>query len=447
MPCTNRLGDGAMALIAPDWLITSARQPALANWGVRVVGDLIDDVGSIDELRRRYPDDEEFDASGHVVLQGFVNAHTHLYGVLAHGIHITAPPTGFASFLDDFWWPQVEDRLDIAMIEAASEWAGAEMIRSGVTTFYDICEAPHALPGVLHAQAAVVRATGLRALLSFEATERSGAERARLGIEENAAFIADTIDDPLLGGVMCWHTTFTCSPAFISSAFERAQDLGALSHAHCNEGTSEGELCRQANGIDTMELYAQLGVAGPRFLASQCVQLSAADRDVIAQSGTRVSHMPLSNCEVGGGIAPVPELLAANVALGLGSDGYVNDMFEVMRGAFWLHKARLLDPGVMPAGTVLELATEGGARVLGLERVGRLERGFSADLQVVALDLPTNITAENIADQLVLWRNRNDVRDVMVAGEWVMRDRSLLTIDVERSRARTREEARRLWAT
>ena len=124
-----------------------------------------------------------------------------------------------------------------------------------------------------------------------------------------------------------------------------------------------------------------------------------------------------------------------------------NDMFEVMRGAFWLHKARLLDPGVMPANTVLELATEGGARALGLELVGRLEPGYSADLQVVALDLPTDITAENIADQLVLWRNRNDVRDVMVAGEWVMRDRSLLTIDVERSRARTREEARRLWAT
>jgi 5-methylthioadenosine/S-adenosylhomocysteine deaminase len=433
-------------IIAPDWLLARADQPAARGWGVRVIDGSIDSVGPISELRRANPDDEIIDAAGHAVLPGFVNTHTHLYGVLSHGIEIATPPSGFASFLDDFWWPQVENRLDTDMICAATEWGCVEMIRSGTTSFYDICEAPGALPGVLSAQADVVRPIGLRARLSFEATQRSGDDVARLGLEENSDFVTATRDNDMVTGLMCWHTTFTCDPDFIVEAAGRATELGVLSHAHCNEGTSEGEWCQERHGCDTMALYARLGVAGPGLLASQCVQLTPRDIELIASTGTKVSHMPLSNCEVGGGIAPIPELHAGSVTIGLGTDGYVNDMYEVMRGAFWIHKARLLDPSAMPASTVLDMATVGGATALGLDRVGRLEPGWSADLQVVSLDLPTPITAENLADQVLLWRNRHDVRDVMAAGRWLMRHREILNIDVERAKARTREEARRLWA-
>ena len=155
----------------------------------------------------------------------------------------------------------------------------------------------------------------------------------------------------------------------------------------------------------SMHDNAELGVAGPDFLASQCVQLSDRERDIIAETGIRVTHMPLANCEVGGGIAPVPELIDAGVTVGLGSDGYVNDFYEVMRGAFLLHKARLLDPGAMPAATVLHMATEGGAAALGLDQVGRLDVGWSADLQLVDSAFPTPLQAHNLLDQLVLWRN------------------------------------------
>jgi cytosine/adenosine deaminase-related metal-dependent hydrolase len=160
----------------------------------------------------------------------------------------------------------------------------------------------------------------------------------------------------------------------------------------------------------------------------------------------RVSHMPLANCEVGGGIAPVPELLDAGVTVGLGSDGYINDFFEVMRGAFLLHKARLLDPGAMPAATVLGLATEGGAQALGLERIGRLEPGWSADLQVVDARFPTPLSAHNLFEQIVLWRNHTHVRDVMVAGEWRVRGGEVLGADLDAMRARTHFQARRLWS-
>ncbi len=435
-----------MTLVLPGWLIGSADAEPRQGWGVRVVGNRVDSVAPNDELRAAHPDDDVVDGAGYALLPGFVNAHVHLYGVLAHGIPVADAPDGFWSFLDDFWWPRVENALDHRMIEAAAGWVCAEMVRSGTTTFYDILEAPNALPDALFVQREVVRERGLRGLLSVEATERAGPEVAELALAENANLIDACRGDELVSGLMCYHTTFTCSPDYIRRAFEMAAALGVLTHAHCNEGTHEGEWCQQHHGKRTLEHYLDLGVAGPGFLASQCVQLSDREREIIAETGIRVAHMPLANCEVGGGIAPIPELVDAGVTVGLGSDGYVNDMYEVMRGAFLVHKARLLDPGAMPATTVLAMATEGGARALGLEGVGRLDPGWTADLQLVDASFPTPATPHNLVEQLVLWRNHSHVRDVMVAGEWRVRGGEVLGADLDRLRARTHEEAGRLWA-
>jgi cytosine/adenosine deaminase-related metal-dependent hydrolase len=436
-----------MTLVLADWLLVAADRPAERGWGVRVVDDVVDDVGPAADLRSAHPDDEVVDASGHLVMPGFVNAHVHLYGTLAHGIPPGDGdgPGDFWSFLEDYWWPRVEDALDVEMIEAATDYVCAEMLRAGTSTFYDILEAPHALGDVLLAQKEIVERRGLRGILSFEATERAGAEIARLGLEENVRLIEACPPGGLVGGMMCWHTTFTCSADYITEAFGRAADLGAMSHAHVNEGVHEGEWAEQHLGERTIEFYDRLGVAGPRFLASQCVHLSEREREIVAARDVRVAHMPLSNCEVGGGIAPIPELLDAGVTVGLGSDGYINDIYEVMRGAFLIHKARLQDPQAMPADLVLSMATEGGAQALGLDRIGRLEPGWSADLQVVDAAFPTPLSPHNFAEQVVLWRNHSHVRDVMVAGDWRVRGGEVVGADLERLRAHTREQARRLW--
>jgi 5-methylthioadenosine/S-adenosylhomocysteine deaminase len=435
-----------MTLVVPDWLVTSAEEPPRRGWAVRVVGDRIDRIGPADELRAAHPDEDLRDGTGHILLPGFVNAHVHLYGTLAHGIPNEDPPDGFWSFLEDYWWPRVEDALDHDMIAAATDYVCAEMLRSGTTTFYDILEAPGALPDALFVEKEIVEKRGLRGLLSFEATERAGPEVAALGIAENLKLIDACEPGSLVGGLMCWHTTFTCSAGYIEEAFAAAADRGVLSHAHCNEGVHEGRWCEENVGMRTVEYYERLGVAGPRFLASQCVQVSERERELIAETGTRVTHMPLANCEVGGGIAPVPELATAGVTIGLGSDGYVNDFYEVMRGAFLVHKARLLDPGAMPADVVLGMATEGGANALGLDRVGRLAPGWSADLQLVDATFPTPISEHNLFEQVVLWRNHTHVRDVMVAGTWRVLDGEVLDADLDMMRARTREQAQRLWS-
>jgi len=436
-----------MTLILPAWLITRAGESPRADWGIRVEGRTVESVAPHAELRSTYPDDEVVVAPGSALLPGFVNAHVHLYGTLAHGIPVDDAPADFWSFLDDYWWPKVEDALDIDMIVAATDYVCAEMLRSGTTTFYDILEAPNAIPDALTAQREIVERRGMRGVLSFEATERAGDAVARRGLEENTGLIDACDPDGLVSGLMCWHTTFTCSDDFITEAFGLATDRGVLSHAHVNEGVHEGVWCEQRHGHGTIEHYDTLGVAGREFIASQCVQISERDRALLAERGVKVTHMPLANCEVGGGIAPIPELLDAGVTVGLGSDGYLNDFFAVMRGAFLIHKARLQDPGVLPAGQVLHMATEGGARALGLERIGRLERGWAADLQLVDLDLPTPITPHNLAEQLVLWRDGRHVSDVMVDGVWRVRHGQVLDADLDDMRMRMREQATRLWGT
>lgn len=434
-------------LILPEYLIDRPGEPPKRGWGARVVGSEIAEVAPNDLLRQDHPADDMLEAAGSVLSPGFVNAHTHLYGVLAHGIPLARAPSGFWPFLQDFWWPLVEDRLDLPMIRAATDLQCSRMLTSGVTSFYDVLEAPGVLPGCLGSQAEVVRAHGMRGRLSFEATQRVSEANGQDGLQENADFIrACRASDDLLDGLMCFHTTFTCSADFIRQAFELGASLGVLTHMHCSEGTYEPEQALRAFGARPMAYYDRLGVASPAMLASQCVQVDASEVELMAGHGVRMSHMPLSNCEVGGGIAPVPELIAAGVTVGLGSDGYIDDFFEVMRGAFLIHKASHQDPRVMPADLVWKLATEGGAQAIGLQSVGRIEPGWKADLILIAGDLPTPLAEHNLYDQLLLYRNQANVEWVMVNGEVLVSAGLEAAADLDALRAAVHEQAQRLWS-
>ena len=432
-------------LILPDWLIISARQQPKRGWGVRIEADRIREVGPAKTLLEKYPLDEILWAEQQVLSPGFVNTHTHLYGILAHGIPLTKAPDGFWPFLKDFWWPLVEDRIDLPMLQAAVEWQCQQMLQSGVTSFYDCLEAPGSLPGCLEAEAQVVTRHGLRAILSFEATERVSQENGQLGLEENCGFVRDHRWGSLIQGMICYHTTFTCSANFILQAFEQAKNLGSLVHAHCSEGTYEPGQALKNFGLRPVQYYDRLGVLSPGMLASQCVQLDPSEIALLAEKNVRVAHMPLSNCEVGGGIAPVPQLIQAGVTLGLGSDSYIDNFFEVMRGAFLIHKAAGLDPRLMPASQVYFLATEGGARTLNLEKVGRIEAGWKADLQLIAADFPTPEGEWNLYDQLILYRNPEHVRMVMVDGRILLKDGQMGTDYDPQARLSLHAQAERLW--
>jgi 5-methylthioadenosine/S-adenosylhomocysteine deaminase len=436
----------ATVLIFGDSLWADTTRPPQPGHGLAVSGGRILATGPHAALGERFPEARVVDATDCVITPAFANAHHHMYGVLAHGIPLDRAPAGFWPFLEDFWWPRVEDRLSHELIAAATDWACLEMVRSGVTTFYDCLEAPYALPGALEVEAGVVRGWGLRGVLSFEATERVSIENGELGLAENAVFHdACRAHGGLVSGLICFHTTFTCSEAFIRRAFALAAGREARVHMHVSEGTYEPDYCLARFGQRPVAYYDGLGVLGPHVLASQCVQVDAAEIELLARRGVHVSHQPLSNCEVGGGFAPVPEMLAAGVNVALGSDGYVNNFFEVMRAAALLPKARLLDPGVVPAAAAWTMATQNGARALGFDDLGTLAPGNQADLLLVGADLPSPLAAHNTADQLLLWRNPGDLRGVMCAGRWLLWDGQVVGHDAEAIRERVSAAAARLW--
>jgi 5-methylthioadenosine/S-adenosylhomocysteine deaminase len=438
--------DKSTVLILGHSLWADTSQSPQPGYGLAVTGERIVASGSHAELGERFPEAQVVDASDCVITPAFTNAHHHMYGVLAHGIPLDQAPAGFWPFLEDFWWPRVEDRLAHDLIAAATDWACLEMVRSGVTTFYDCLEAPHALPGALEVEAEVVRRWGLRGVLSFEATQRVSAENGELGLRENADFYdACRTRGDLVSGLVCFHTTFTCSEAFIRRAFALAAECEARVHMHLSEGTYEPEYCLAHFGQRPVDYYDRLGVLGPHVLASQCVQVDADEVDILARRGVHVSHQPLSNCEVGGGFAPVPEMLAAGINVALGTDGYVHNFFEVMRAAALMPKARLLDPGVAPAAAVWTMATQNGARALGLDDLGILAPGNQADLLLVGADLPTPLAPHNTADQLLLWRSPGDLRGVMCAGRWLLWDGQVVDQDPEAIRERVAAAAARLW--
>jgi cytosine/adenosine deaminase-related metal-dependent hydrolase len=435
------------SLILGQWLLSSADAPPERGWGVAIESGQVAAIGSHADLRAQFPDAEVVDTTDCVITPGFVNAHHHLYGVLSHGIPLEHAPKDFRAFLEEFWWPRMEDALDHDLIRAAVDMACLEMVRSGVTTFYDVLEAPNALPGCLQAEAEVVRRWGLRGALSFEATQRVSQDNGDLGLRENAEFIdACRKDAGLVSGLMCFHTTFTCDATFIRRAFMLGEQHAALVHFHCAESRYEPQHCQRHFGMRPVEYYAKLGVLSPRAFASQCVQIDRNEIDLLAGFGVKVSHMPLSNGEVGGGVAPAPAMLAAGVPVSLGTDGYVNNYFALMRGAFLIHKAHLQNPQAMPANVVWKMATLNGAHDLDLaERVGRLKPGYSADLVLIDADTPTPLSAGNLMDQLLLWRDPAHVRSVMCAGRWLMRDGAVPGVDESQIRAKCREAAARLW--
>ena len=463
--CDNhRYNFGMQQIVLGAWLISAPDQPALKNHGVLIEDGRICQIAPNNVLKEFHPDVGIVDLANCAISPGFVDAHRHCYGVLAHGIPTANAPADFWAFLNEFWWGKIEDRLDHAMLRAAMDVACYDMIRSGVTTFFDCLEAPNALPGGLHVQGEVVARWGLRGTLCFEATQRVSEQNGELGLRENVDFIKTTTDDrrrttvnllssavgrpsSLLYGAMCHHTTFTCDDNFIRKAHALAQEHNTLLHFHCSEGTYEPEQCLKKYGHRTIEHYEQLGILDETTMASQCVQLSPREVEIVGQRGIRVTTMPLSNCEVGGGFAPVPEMRAAGATVGLGTDGYVANYFASLRGAYLVHKARLLNPGIMPAHAVWQMATQHGAKAMGLEATtGTLEVGKSADLIAIDLDVPTPITAHNLLDQLILWRDAVDVHSVMVAGTWLKRNYEVINADPEALIAKTSEAAERLWA-
>jgi 5-methylthioadenosine/S-adenosylhomocysteine deaminase len=318
------------------------------------------------------------------------------------------------------------------MMHAAALMNQLEMIRGGTTTFLDIYRFPSAC-------AQVVERSGLRAVLAPQVIlDPSGPGET---VESAEEFVATWKDrSPRVIPAFGPHALYSCAPPAFQRLADLAEQYDVPLHTHLAETQWEVDILRERYGAASpTRLLETLGVLGPRLSVAHGVHLSPEDMELLAERQVSVIYNPSSNMKLASGVAPVPELLRRGVRVGLGTDSNLSnnnlDMFEEMRLGAVLQKLQTRDPAALPCDLVLELATIGAARALGLaDRVGSLEAGKQADVILVDLRQPhlwplLEGDHENIVEQLVYSANAGDVTHTLVDGALLMRDRQVLTLD------------------
>jgi 5-methylthioadenosine/S-adenosylhomocysteine deaminase len=378
-----------------------------------------------------------------IIIPGLISTHTHLHGVVAYG-HPVPAPSGFWPFLKDYWWPLVEDVLSAEDVAALAAYNAILHLKNGYTCFCDVMEAPYAAPGYMLDEAAAVEATGARAFVSTEATERAGDQVARALLQENERLLGINARNGRVRGMMSVHTTFSCGSDYIVKAKEIARRNGALFQLHVSEGTYHVDDTMKRFGVRPVHYLRGLGVLDEDTVASQCVHLDDAEIAVMAETGTKVTHNPISNMEIGTGAAPLAKMLAAGVDASLGDDGFVRalDPFVNLSTTLLLHS--LLTPGLVSADDVLSLHTTRAAKVLQVE-AGCIAPGKLADLVLLRNSSPAPLLPENAIYHLVVGARGTDVSHVIVDGKVVVADGVLRTVDEEAARQRSMEVVSRLW--
>lgn len=432
--------ENKITAVKASWLILSADE-VYENHGLLIKDNRILSVVPNDRITGTWDEDGVMDCSGAIVCPGFINAHMHQYGILSRGFPVKGEVVDFDTFLGNYWWPYMENRIRFKEVEITSKASAAELIHSGVTGFCDTLEAPFCEPDTLIRQGEILEELGIRGIVSLESCQRISEANGQFCLLENSrAAQYFKKKQGLVEGAVCTHTTFTCSEGFIRQAWKLAESLDIIYQFHLSESRHEPEKAAFKNMRPAL-IYGSLGALGPKTLASQCVKLDASEISLLAENKVKTVHMPLSNCEVGGGIAPIVSMLKAGLTVGLGTDGYVNDFFAVMRAAFLIHKAALEKTEVMPAAQVFRMATEYGAQCLGWKECGKLSPGFLADFIVLKDEFLTPVTRENIFDQIVVHGKKDYVDRVVVNGRILSEGGVLLNMDEKEVNGRMREAA------
>jgi 5-methylthioadenosine/S-adenosylhomocysteine deaminase len=389
------------------------------------------------------------DARGCAVVPGLVQAHVHLCQVLFRGMADDLP---LLEWLRRRVWP-LEAAHDEASLGASAELGLAEAMLGGTTTVLDM--------GTVRAHDAVMAAcvrSGIRALSGKAMMDQGDGvpaglrESTRASLDESER-IASAWRGAAGGRVgYAWAPRFvlSCSERLVRGTVERAAANDEIVHTHVAEHPAEREAVRAALGRDDVAVLRSWGVSGPRAVLAHGVQLEIEEAREMAREGTRVVHCPSANLKLGSGIARVAELDGLGVKLALGADGAPCnnnlDAWTELRHAALLAKVRT---GVttLPARRALRLATIDGAHALGIDAlVGSIEPGKRADLAVVRLDGAHVEPGGDVFSRLVYACGARDVVHVLVDGELVVRDREHGRLDVERVKARAREQARKLVA-
>lgn len=412
---------------------------------VAIKGDSIVAIGLRSEIEAKYSAADTLDASGKLILPGFINGHTHVPMTLFRGLH---DDVTLDDWLRKYIFPAEAKNVTEEFVRWGTRLAAAEQIRAGVTTFADMYYYEDAV-------AEETKAAGMRGVLGetfidFPAPDNKN-EAAMLSYAE--AFLKKWQGDPLIHASVAPHSIYTCSKKTLEDTAALARKYHAPILIHVSEMKKEWEDSQKQNGMSPVQYLDKIGVLGPDVLAAHCIFVDAADRKTLADRHVGCVHNPSSNMMLASGVSPVPEMRAAGVAVGLGTDGPAGsnndlDIMEEMDLAAKLAKITKGDPLALNAKATVEMATIDGARALHMEKeIGSLEAGKKADLILLDLDKPNAVPMYEVYAQIAYALKGSDVSTVIIGGRPVMRDHKLLTVNESAAVAKAQEYKQKIAAS
>jgi 5-methylthioadenosine/S-adenosylhomocysteine deaminase len=398
----------------------------IANGAVAIDGTDIVGVDTADAIRRQFRGRDTIDATGHVVMPGLINTHTHAPMTLFRGL---ADDLALMDWLNNYIFPAEAKMVSPEFVRAGTRLAALEMIQSGTTTFADMYYFEEEV-------AKETRAAGLRGVLGETVIQFpvADAKTPADGLARAEAFIKAFKGDPLITPAVAPHALYTNDGPTLKAARELSLRYGVPTLIHLAETRDEVKTAQERHAPSPVAYLDGLGFFGPGVLAAHGIYVSEPEMALLEAKGVGVSHNPESNMKLASGTAPVTAYLRAGVALGLGTDGAASnndlDMFEAMRMASFLQKLQTSDPSVVSAQTALDLATIGGARAMGMDKqIGSLEPGKRADVIVVSMSAARQTPMYDPISHLVYVTHGDDVETTIVNGRVLMRNRKLLTLD------------------
>ncbi len=420
------LRGGTILTIDGDSHVTSGDVAAVDGELVHVGGD----------YTPRTSDYEILDATGCVVMPGLVQSHTHLCQTLARG---AADDLELLDWLRKVIWPY-EAGLTREQAGIAAQLACVELLRGGTTSILDMGTVHHTDAIFAACQAAGLRAT-IGKVMMDESTDdipEPLRENTKESLDESIRLCEEWHGraDGRLRYAFAPRFAISCTEGLLRDTAIEARRRGARLHTHSSENPSELDEVIRRTGRRNLQYLHDVGFTGPDVGLAHCVWLDDDEKRLLRETGTHVLHCPSSNLKLGSGIAQVPELLAAGVAVSLGADGAPCnnnlDAFLEMRLCALIHKPRA-GASAMPAGQVVRMATMGGAAALGLaDSIGSLEVGKRADVITVDARRPHVVPTKNPYSAIVYASRSTDVRHVVIDGRIVVRDENLLTLDSDK---------------
>ncbi len=380
------------------------------------------------DARQSYQAQTTLELGRHVLIPGLINAHTHAAMTLLRGI---ADDLHLMDWLQNHIWPAEQKWVSEQFVHDGTQLAVAEMLRSGTTCFNDMYFFPEVSARV--AASGIIRACVGMILIDFPTAYADSPEQY---FAKGLALHDEYKHHPLVRCAFAPHAPYTVSDPPLKKVRVLADELDVPIHIHLHETASEIDNSLKDTGQRPLDRLEKLGLLSPNLIGVHMTQLEDSEIQRLSDSGASVVHCPQSNLKLASGFCPVQKLIDAGVNVALGTDGAASnndlDMLGEMRSAALLAKAVQQDASALPAHTALRMATLNGARALGMaDETGSLETGKWADISAIDLGaLETQPLYEPVS-QLVYAAGREQVTDVWVAGQHVLKARVLTHLDTQ----------------